>query len=902
MLSLTAPIVRSLRPLTLLAAGLLASSTAGVVRAQAAGPQRPSADQLTAIGQAMERYFAARDAQTGVDDARTAVVEAIAAAQAKHAGWQPLKSSGDLGLALELAAQARAEKRRDGNVLVESLREGSFVHTGLEYALRLPEDYDASKRYPLLLSLPDFDEKPADHIRTHWTDAAVRDNAIVVSPTMPRELASWTPIAVTGRPGGVTHVLTTLRVVSSRFSVDLDRVYLVGRGRGAPAAIAVANNSPQRFAGVITRSGEPGELGARNFSNLPVLLIAGGAQASSFQAEADKLGFAHVSSQATGGERELWEWVKKHPRKRAPSKVNLVPGEPYPSRTYWLRSASYEFDSTATVELDRATNSVSVTAKGVWRLSLHLNDELLDLDKPIRVRVDGVESERKVTRSLASALEWLREGFSDTRCVYTARLDIDLVPPPVSGPPAPSAEDIAKFRGELATAGVDPAKLWELHLVWKAGQKQFLADCALRKLLRVEPDHLQARAGLGHERVGDRWFPSRAAAERYRQSQDPALAPARGLVKRKTGFVHPEEIAMLAKGLSKDATTGEWLDGADRQKLAKGWARQDLEWIAPREVESLDVGLWRVDGEWLDLASANQRHASIDSMWRIPTHEIELHTSCDREVGLRAIEHMGRALDDLRRVFGVEPLLPLSVALLREEEQYDRFAFGDVDGRRRATHGGRLYTIHYGFLAESWFPPSDGKRATHGIGVGYWDAYVPNGDSYGVHSARLAVGLSFVEALDPSPKAVKAALAGGPKADYYAAYLAEKQFPAWLRYGGAVYAERYFKDTSVGEGGDPWWARKWSVENIARMGGLDPLEQVFAFQLDADKRDASRKLLNEAGLIVAFLVDSECAPVRAAHDDFKRALLAGRLTPKVISAMVDAVTAHQAELKAFAGL
>lgn len=870
--------------------------------AQSANAPKPGNDALLSIGRAMERYFEAREQQASVDDTRAAVLAAVAAAQTKTPGWSALKSSGDLGLALELAAQSRAEKLRDGNVCVESLHEGAFTHSGLDYALRLPKDYDAAKRYPLLLTIPDFDEKPADHLRTHWLDATVRDEAILVSPAMPRELESWTPVAVTGRPGGVTHVLTVLRVVSARFSVDVDRVYLIGRGRGAPAAIAAANNSPQRFAGVVTRSGEPGELGPRNFSNLPVLLIAGGAQASAFQEAADKLGFTHCTSLAAGGERELWEWAGENPRKRAPSKVNLVPGEPFPARVYWMRSASYEFDAAATVELERSSNSVKVTANGVWRVSLHLNDELLDLDKPLRVVANGVESERTVARSLASALDWLRDGMSDTRTVYTARLDIDLVPPPVAGPPAPTPEEIVKFRADLATAGGDPAKLWELHLVWKAGQKDFLAECALRKLLRVEPDHAQARAALGHERVGERWFTSRAALERYRLGQDPAVAPTRGLVKRKGGWVHPDEIALLAKGLSKDSTTGEWLSGDDRERLAKGWARQDLGWIAPAEVDSLDVGLWRVDGEWLDLSTANQRHASIDSMWRIPTHEIELHTTCDRDVGLRAIEHMGRALDDLRRVFGAEPMLPLSVALLREEEQYDRFAFGDVDGRRRATHGGRLYTIHYGFVAESWFPPSDGRRATSGIGVGYWDAYVPNGDSYGVHSARLACGLSFVEALDPSPKAVKAALAGGPKADYYAAYQAEKLLPAWLRYGGAVYAERYFTDASVGEGGDPFWARKWSVENIARMGGLDDLASVFAFQLDADKRDASRKLMNEAGLIVAFLVDSECAPVRAAHEDFKRALLAGRVTPKVIAALVDVVKAHPAELKAFAGL
>ncbi len=863
---------------------------------------RPSPDSLVAIGQAIEGYFKARAEHTAVDEARAAVQTALAAAQAKTPGWSPLKSSADLGLALELAAQARAEKLRDGNVRVETLHEGAFSHGGLEYALRLPKDYDASKRYPLIVSIPDHDEKPADHLRTHWTSAAVREGALVVAPAMPRELADWTSVAVTGRPGGVTHVLTVVRVASARFSVDLDRVYVVGRGRGAPAAIAAANISPQRFAGVVTRSGEPGELGARNFSNLPVLLISGGAQAQAFEEQAKQLGFEHCTALPTGGEDELWEWAKKNPRRRAPVKVNMVPGEPFPSRVYWMRSASFNFDSTATAELDRAANSVRITASGVWRVNLYLNDELLDLDKPIKVVCNDVERTYNAQRSLGPALEWLREGLSDTRCVYTARIDVDIVPRPVSARPAPTPEEFAKTRADLAAAGVDPAKLWELHLVAKASQREFAAERALAKLLRIEPDHLQAREALGHERVGERWFSSRAVLERYAKSQDPAVAPTRGFVKRKTGWVHPEEVALLAKGLSKDSTTGEWLSGEDRAKLAKGWARQDFEWIAPSEVESLDLGLWRVDGEWVDLATAEQRRAALGSMWRIPTHEIVLHTTCERSVALGAIEHMGRALDDLRRVFGVEPLLPLSVALLDEEEQYDRFAFGDVDGRRRATHGGRLYTIHYGYVAESWFPPRDGRRAESGLGVGYWDANVPNGNLYGVHSARLACGLSYVEALDPSPKAVKAALASGPKADYYAAYQAEKQLPAWLRYGGAVYAERYFRDTTVGEGGDEWWARKWSLENVKRLGELDSLADIFAFQLDADRRDASRKLLNEAGLLVAFLVDGECAPVRAAHEDFKRALVANRLTPKVIAALQDALIAHEAELRAFAGL
>ena len=864
--------------------------------------QAPGDAALLPVGQAIEGYFAARDKGGDVDQAREAVSSALEAARAKAPKWDALRSCADLGRALELAQQARAEKLKDGAVRVETLNEGAFVHSGLEYALRLPKDYDVQRRYPLLLSLPDAGEKPADHLRTHWTAASVRDSAIVVVPALPSDVEGWNAVAVRGKPGGIVHVLTTLRVASARFQVDPERVFVVGRGRSAPAAIAAANNSPQRFAGVITRAGEPGELGPQNFSNLPVLLISGGAQATKFEADAAALGFTDITSLAGGGEAELWDWAQRHPRRRFPAKVNLVPGEIFPSSVYWLRSASYNFDSRATVTLDRATNSATVEADGIWRLSLHLNDEMLDLEREIRVVVNGVESKHQVTRNLASALEWLREGFSDTRSVYSARLDLDLVPPKVAGPSEPSAAEREAFRAELAAAGADAKKLWELHLACKASSREYFAERVLQRLVRVAPNHAEARAALGHTQHGERWFASAAAAERERLRQDPTLAAARGWVKRKNGWAHPAEVALSAKGFVKDPTTGEWLDGADREKLGRGWLRQDLEWVAPAQAANVELGLWRVDGEWLTLAEASKRHASIDSMWRIPSHEIELLTTCERDTAAKAIEVMGRALVDLERVFGVEPLLPLTVALLREEEQYDRFAFGDVDGRRRATHGGRLYTIHYGYVAESWFPARDERRPTSGIGVGYWDAYVPNGDSYGVHSARLACGLSFVEALDPSPKAVKAALAGGPKAEFYAAYQAEKQLPAWLRYGGAVYAERYFKDTTVGEGGDPWWARKWSVQNIERVGDLDPLEQIFAFQLDPDQRDASRKLMNEAGLIVAFLVDGECAPVRAAHEDFKRALATNRLTPKVIAGLVEAVKANEAALRAFAGI
>jgi cytidylate kinase len=62
---------------------------------------------------------------------------------------------------------------------------------------------------------------------------------------------------------------------------------------------------------------------------------------------------------------------------------------------------------------------------------------------------------------------------------------------------------------------------------------------------------------------------------------------------------------------------------------------------------------------------------------------------------------------------------------------------------------------------------------------------------------------------------------------------------------------------------------------LKSRGGLRPIDEVFAFHLDPDQRDDGQKLLIEAGLLVAFAVDGECAPVRAALLELQRRLGAG---------------------------
>jgi len=858
-------------------------------------------DELEPLGASFAAYFEARATGRGLDGAREGFATSLAALKSELAGGDPLAFPTLVGRALWLSHgyADRQRKIKAGKVTTDELEGGSFDGSPLAYAYRVPRDYDPTLPYPLILAIPDSGEEPADHIRDDWKSPEVRDAAIVVCPEMPGDDAAWDQVVIEGRPGGLCNLLTALRLAGARFAVDFDRVFVVGRGVGVATAVALGNYSPQRFAGIVGRAGPLGTLGAENFRDLPTYFVGAGATAMEFQESVKAAGYDNCRVEAVGGE-ELWSWMKEHPRSTWPTTVTVVPGNPFPTRAYWLRVAPCTPTPRATGKIDRGSNLITVDGEGVSQVTLFLSDELVDLGRPVTVLCNGVENVVEPTRHLPTMLNLVCDGTSDEGCVYVAEVLLDM-----SGDPArayrrvPVVEDV-DYRRLLGQAGERPSELWEVHEWCLANGREEKAPAVLRRLLRFAPDDLRAREALGHVRVGERWFTSGEAAESFRRRQDPELAKALGLVEHRSLWMHPEERARASKGQVRDEETGLWLDAADRRRLEKGWVLQDTEWISPEEASRVDEGLWRVDGEWLDLASANRRRSRIESMWVIPTAEVRLHATVDRDVAFRALHEMRRAIGDLDRVFGVRPVLPLPVAVLRDEEQYDRFAFGNPDGRRRATHGRRLHVIHSAFFAESWVPLVDGGREFRGMGVCYWDTLMPGGDLYGVHSARLAVGLSYVDALDPSPKAVRGALKAGPGGDYVLEYEAEKLLPAWLRYGAAVYGERFFRDETVGADGDPWWARKWSLENLAARGGLQPLSEVFAFPLNPDDRDGSLKLLIEAGLVVSFLVDGQVAEVKAAHEDFMRAMRSGRITPGQVGALAEVLLAHEGKVREYA--
>ncbi len=396
-------------------------------------------------------YEEARASGAGLDAARSALATRLEEL-GEIVGGDPLRHTAELGRALGSSRAPRDPAGRGGKVESDVFGHGSFSGAGMGYAYRLPRDYDPTRSYPLILAIPGEDEKPADHIRAQWTLPEILDEAILLSPAMP-EREAWDRVMVNGRPGGLCHVLTGLRVATERFAVDFDRVFVVGRGKGVPTAVAAGNYSPQRFVGIIGRAGDATGLPPDNFSNLPTYFAGGGAQARAFAAAAKEAGHDNSVFQADGSEQDIWRWMLDHPRRTYPDRVVLVPGDPFPTRAYWLQVSPSAPQCRATAVIERAANAIRIDTVGIARATVFLNDELVDLSQPVRVVLNGVERSSVVPRHLPTFLDLVDGGTSDPAAVYVARAEYDATGAAAEPDAAPAAD--AELEERQTAAGSD---------------------------------------------------------------------------------------------------------------------------------------------------------------------------------------------------------------------------------------------------------------------------------------------------------------------------------------------------------------------------------------------------------------------------------------------------------------
>lgn len=120
------------------------------------------------------------------------------------------------------------------------------------YQVLLPPEYDPEHRYPALVVLSPAERSDQGMVE-FWGGTAEapgwtrRRGYILLVP----QYAEPTDAQYTYATSGHERVLAALRDARERFSIDADRVFLTGHGRGGDATFDIGLSHPQEFAGLI---------------------------------------------------------------------------------------------------------------------------------------------------------------------------------------------------------------------------------------------------------------------------------------------------------------------------------------------------------------------------------------------------------------------------------------------------------------------------------------------------------------------------------------------------------------------------------------------------------------------------------------------------------------------------
>lgn len=406
--------------------GLIAGAACAVLVAASPNVDRVLKDKdIRKISSSLADWLEALEENSGRVEAEEDVRSELESLNKKKLkGGDLLMHGEDLGAVIYGANKydKKAPKRGLGKVTDQSVQTSRGK---VDFALWLPPKYRAKNGpYQVIITIPDEGVSPEKHISTYWMDGDMRDKTIIAAPKMPGDSKKWSEIE------GSAAVFLTYRVLTETYAVDFERIFLGGRGRGGETAVFVANQFHSRFAGAFSWAGDAGEgIPAVNMRHVPVFISGGGARAAAFQERAKAAGIEGVTLNPSGAEAEILAWMGDLRRPAYPTQVSLVPGEKnFPTTGYWLQIARVADPSAVTVdaEVNRETNTITITGKGVTNVTLYLADGLVDLSKPVTVIANGAENVDTFERSFRTVLSLLEKGKIDPARVFVASKQYSL--------------------------------------------------------------------------------------------------------------------------------------------------------------------------------------------------------------------------------------------------------------------------------------------------------------------------------------------------------------------------------------------------------------------------------------------------------------------------------------------
>jgi len=193
------------------------------------------------------------------------------------------------GLAAAQPPEIRLQKGTPDQNILDGFIAGDYHSPGgefMQYRLFVPPDYDAAKKYPIVLWLHDASARGSgnraqisgsNRLGSHtWTtpENQAKYHAFVLAPQV-SETKGWARPHANTPPVSIRLALEILGAVEEKYSIDRAREYVAGQSMGGEGVWRALSIDPHRFAAALVLCGYADQWEIPRVAKVPVWIFQG---------------------------------------------------------------------------------------------------------------------------------------------------------------------------------------------------------------------------------------------------------------------------------------------------------------------------------------------------------------------------------------------------------------------------------------------------------------------------------------------------------------------------------------------------------------------------------------------------------------------------------------------------
>lgn len=299
--------------------------------------------------------------------------------------------------------------------------------------------------YSLFISLHGGGNAPSQLNDSQWENQKVLyqpKNSVYLVPRAPYD--DWD---MWFKPDLDSFYTTLIQMCVAYLDVNPDKVYLIGYSAGGDGVWRMAPRMADTWAGASMMAGHPGDVSLLNLRNTPFMVWCGaldsaynrnrectlrGLELDSLHTQ-DPNGYLHETHIVAG--KPHWmdltdaaalPWLQQYQRNPYPTHIVWRQEEVTHPHFYWLTAPTDQLQRGKTVRLTLQGNTVTIQQCDYTQLTLHFNDQMVNLDKPITIRHNGKTLFKgKLPRTLTNLQTTLAER-GDLRYMFPAQVTLQL--------------------------------------------------------------------------------------------------------------------------------------------------------------------------------------------------------------------------------------------------------------------------------------------------------------------------------------------------------------------------------------------------------------------------------------------------------------------------------------------